>query len=52
VDVEGGELSLSGFDWRAALAEEILVHSSGILKDPCLAHRLRAPVGGELANLA
>jgi len=28
----------------AALAEEMLVHFSGILKDPCLAHRLRAPI--------
>jgi hypothetical protein len=38
VDVEGGELSLFGFGWRAALAQEMLVHFGGILKDPCLAH--------------
>jgi hypothetical protein len=33
---------LYGFGWRVALAEEMLVHFSSILKDPCLAHRLRA----------
>jgi hypothetical protein len=44
VDVEVGELSLFGFGWRAALAEEMLLHFSGILMDPCLAHRIRAPI--------
>jgi hypothetical protein len=44
VNLEGGELSLFGFGWRAALAEEMLVHFSGISKDPCLVHRLRAPI--------
>jgi hypothetical protein len=41
-DLEGAELPL--FGWRVALAEEMLVHFSGISKDPCLAHRLRAPI--------
>jgi hypothetical protein len=42
-----------GFGWRAALAEEMLVHFSGILKDPCLPHRLRAPIPWrDLASLA
>jgi hypothetical protein len=44
VHVEGGKLSLFGFGWRAALAEEMLVHFSDILKILVLAHRLRAPI--------
>lgn len=35
---------LPPFCWRAALAEEMLVHFSSISKDPCLARRLRAPI--------
>lgn len=42
MDLEDAELLL--FSWRAALAQEMLVHFSRISKDLCLAHRLRAPI--------
>jgi hypothetical protein len=37
----GKEVALNGRHW-AALAEEMLVHFSGISQDHCLVHRLRA----------
>ena len=43
VDLEGGCAELPSLGWRAALADEMPVHFSGISKDDCLLHRHRAP---------